>query len=73
MMFEASTKEHKIEEDNNSYKLYYNDEVELVEGWKKVSDIVVGDRILIRYDDSEQTDILEVKNIINEDKYVYVS
>lgn len=73
MMFEASTKEHKIEEDNNSYKLYCNDEVELVEGWKKVSDIIVGDRILIRYDDSEQTDILEVKNIITEDKYVYVS
>ena len=62
MMFKACSKENIIELSDNFYEVPYTDEVETIEGWKKVKELVVGDKII-----NSENEYDTIKNIINKD------
>lgn len=62
MLFRGSAKYHKVEEENNCFTIPETDEVETAEGWKLVTDLTIGDFILI---DGEAA---KIANISKEDK-----
>ena len=62
MLFTARTDGHSVELNDNYYEVPETDEVETVNGWKKVKDLVVGDTIV----GEDNKDI--IRNIVKQDK-----
>jgi DNA polymerase I-like protein with 3'-5' exonuclease and polymerase domains len=68
MLFTADTDYHKVEVNDNYYEVPIGDEVETVNGWKNVKELVVGDIIL--GDETKET-IIEIK-VVNDNYLLYV-
>ena len=62
MLFTAKKDNHVVELTNNYYEIPETDEVETNSGWKKVSELAIGD--IIMGDDNKDT----IKNIVKDGK-----
>lgn len=66
MLFKATTKYHSVDMINNYYTISETDEVETINGWKKVQELIVGDEIV--GENNKDT----IKNIIKQDSLYFL-
>lgn len=63
MLFTADTEYHKVELNDNYFIVPHTDEVETINGWRKVKDLIIGDIIIGT--DSKETIVKIEKNLEN--------
>ena len=68
LLFKADCPEHTVEKTNDYYKIPITDEVNTINGWKKVKNIVIGDIIL----GQDNREIVKKIEIINDIYLLYV-